>query len=344
MHLNVVDEKGCLYVVGTPIGNLEDFSPRARRILQEVDLVAAEDTRISGRLLRHFGIDSPLLSFHEHNVAQRLPGLLARLKGGARIALVSDAGMPCISDPGVEFVRACREANIKVVVIPGPTAAVTALVGSGFPSERFLFIGFLPAKGKSRREALAKLRTYDGLTVILYEAPHRLRKTLGDLAELGLGSVEIALARELTKRYETYILTTVDEAIRYYETTDPRGEYVLLVDMSGVGQAGEAGSDCDGTLASVIDDSATSNLGSWSLTQAYGGKVSKVEDQLSLTHQRIALATRFILEGMSTKDVVVAIQKWEAERDSVTKRNVLYEWIQSLKDFLYTEEGSEGEV
>ncbi|HHX37400.1 MAG TPA: 16S rRNA (cytidine(1402)-2'-O)-methyltransferase, partial [Clostridiaceae bacterium] len=185
MQLDFERKKGCLYVVGTPIGNLADISERALDVLAEVELVAAEDTRVSGRLLRHFDIQTPLISFHEHNVAQRLPGLLERLARGTQIALVSDAGMPCISDPGVDLVRACRERNIEVIVIPGPTAAVTALVGSGLRSDQFTFVGFLPAKGKSRREALARLLTLTSQSVILYEAPHRLRRTLTDLARIG---------------------------------------------------------------------------------------------------------------------------------------------------------------
>jgi 16S rRNA (cytidine1402-2'-O)-methyltransferase len=219
---------GQLYVVGTPIGNLEDISVRAIRILQTVDAIAAEDTRHTGKLLHHFQIKTLQLSYHQHNHQQRVPELINRLQQGQSIALVSDAGLPGISDPGYELVLACIEAGINVVPIPGPSAALTALMASGLPSDRFCFEGFLPAKGAKRREQLAQIQT-ESRTVILYESPHRLRQTLQDFSD-ALGSDRpMVVARELTKLHETFWRGTVGDAIAQYQAQDPRGEFTLII-------------------------------------------------------------------------------------------------------------------
>ncbi|MBD2305415.1 16S rRNA (cytidine(1402)-2'-O)-methyltransferase [Chroococcidiopsis sp. FACHB-1243] len=219
---------GTLYVVGTPIGNLEDISFRAVRILQSVDAIAAEDTRHTGKLLHHFQIKTPQLSYHEHNRNSRIPEIIDRLQTGKAIALVTDAGMPGISDPGYELVQACVEAEITVVPIPGASAVITALSAAGLPTDRFVFEGFLPAKGKPRRDRLEFLQT-ESRTIILYEAPHRLRQTLQDLAT-GFGAErQIVLARELTKLHEEFWRGKIEEAIAHYQQKEPQGEYTLVV-------------------------------------------------------------------------------------------------------------------
>ncbi len=219
---------GVLYVVGTPIGNLEDMTFRAVRILQTVDVIAAEDTRHTGKLLQHFQVETPQISCHQHNIQSRLPVLLERLHAGQKLALVTDAGMPGISDPGYELVQACVLEGILVVPIPGPTAAITALSASGLPTDRFCFEGFLPVKGGARRTRLTALQP-ETRTMILYEAPHRLRQTLKDLAEtLGIDRSTV-VSRELTKRYETFWRGTLAEAIAHFAVEDPRGEFTLVV-------------------------------------------------------------------------------------------------------------------
>ncbi|HEY9706824.1 MAG TPA: 16S rRNA (cytidine(1402)-2'-O)-methyltransferase [Oculatellaceae cyanobacterium] len=219
---------GTLYVVGTPIGNLEDMTFRAVRILQSVDAIAAEDTRHTGKLLEHFQIKTPQVSYHEHNRNERLPELLSQLSGGKSIALVTDAGVPGISDPGYELVKACVEAGIQVVPIPGANAAITALSAAGLPTERFTFEGFLPASGKDRKLRLESLQA-ESRTLIFYEAPHRIRATLQDLAECLGNERGIALARELTKMYEEFWRGTLEQAIAYYTQHEPKGEFTLIV-------------------------------------------------------------------------------------------------------------------
>lgn len=221
-------QPGSLYVVGTPLGNLEDISFRAVRILQSVDLIAAEDTRHTAKLLRHYQINTPQISYHEHNLRTRTPELLERLGQGQALALVTDAGMPGISDPGYDLVQACAAAAIPVVPIPGPTAAIAALSASGLPTDRFVFEGFLPAKGTTRRQRLEALAA-ETRTMILYEAPHRLRSTLQDLAE-ALGSERaITLARELTKLHEEFWRGTLKAASEHYQERPPQGEFTLVI-------------------------------------------------------------------------------------------------------------------
>ena len=217
-----------LYVVGTPIGNLEDITFRAVRILQTVDIIAAEDTRHTGKLLQHFQVKTPQVSYHEHNRTSRIPELLEHLVNNKAIALVSDAGMPGISDPGYELVKACIEAGIPVVPIPGASAAITALSAAGLPTDRFVFEGFLPAKSQHRQEHLESLQT-ESRTLIFYESPHRLRDTLQDLALVWGSDRQIVLGRELTKLYEEFWRGTIAEAIAHYVQREPQGEYTLVV-------------------------------------------------------------------------------------------------------------------
>lgn len=217
-----------LYVVGTPIGNLEDITFRAVQVLKEVDLIAAEDTRHTGGLLSHFQIATPQISYHDHNRHSRLTELIARLQQGQSIALVTDAGMPGISDPGYELVAACVEAGFAVVPIPGASAVVTALSAGGLPTDRFVFEGFLPPKGQERRDRLEALQS-ESRTIVLYEAPHRLKQTLTDLAATLGDDRSIVLARELTKRFEEFWRGTLAEAIAAYGDREPMGEFTVLV-------------------------------------------------------------------------------------------------------------------
>ena len=218
---------GTLYLVGTPIGNLEDLSPRAQETLRLVDFIAAEDTRVTLKLLNRFGIRKPLVSYYEHNKIESAAVILPRLLAGESCALVSDAGMPAISDPGEELVRLCAENGIPVASVPGPSAVVTALAMSGLPTQRFTFEGFLSTANKSRREHLETLR-HEHRTLVLYEAPHKLVETLEDLLQT-LGDRDVALCRELTKLHEEIIRTTLSGALERYRQERPRGEYVLVI-------------------------------------------------------------------------------------------------------------------
>lgn len=218
---------GTLYIVGTPIGNLEDITHRALRILKSVAVIACEDTRETRKLLHHFQIDTPTTSYHEHNQRTAGPALIRRLLEGEDVALVSDAGMPAISDPGEDLVRRAVEAGIPVVPVPGPTAFVTALVGAGLPTRRFAFEGFLPHKGRERRRALERLKAEER-TLILYEAPHRLLETLRDLHE-ALGDRQAAVGRELTKVHEQFVRGSLTQLIDHFTAHAPRGEFVLVL-------------------------------------------------------------------------------------------------------------------
>ncbi|CAD5982067.1 Ribosomal RNA small subunit methyltransferase I [Planktothrix tepida] len=221
-------QAGTLYIVGTPIGNLEDITLRAIKILQSVDWIAAEDTRHTAKLLHHFDIKTSQLSYYEHNQHRRIPTLVASLRQGNAIALVTDAGMPGISDPGYELVKACIEAEIPVIPIPGVSASLTALSAAGLPTDRFVFEGFLPTKNKERQNRLTLLQT-ESRTLILYEAPHRLLETLTDLAQ-SLGSKRsIVIARELTKLHEEFWRGTLAEAVQYYQDHNPKGELTLVI-------------------------------------------------------------------------------------------------------------------
>lgn len=236
--------KGTLYVVATPIGNLGDLSSRARDVLASVALIAAEDTRHSSRLLRHLGIDCPMMSLHEHNEASRVEPLLARLEAGEDVALISDAGTPLISDPGFVLVRALRERDVQVIPVPGPCALVAALSASGLPTDRFLFAGFLPVKGGARRTRLETL-VQRGETLVFYESPHRIRDTLADLAAV-FGERRLVLARELTKTFETFLDGSAASLLKTLDA-DPdqaRGEFVIMVE--GAEETGRDSAEVEG--------------------------------------------------------------------------------------------------
>ena len=219
---------GTLYLVATPIGNLADLSERAVKTLSEVDFIAAEDTRNSGKLLACFGISKPLVSYYEHNKKEKGEVIVSRLLAGESCALVTDAGTPAISDPGEDLVRLCAERGVNVTSVPGACAAVNALALSGLATAKFVFEGFLPVPKAERRERLEEL-SGEKRTMILYEAPHKLRTTLADLKE-AFGNRKIALCRELTKLNEEILRTTLDGAIAHYEEREPRGEYVLILE------------------------------------------------------------------------------------------------------------------
>ena len=222
-------KKGVLYLVGTPIGNLSDLSERAIKVLSEVDFIAAEDTRNSLRLLTHLGIRKTMISYFEHNKQERGEQIVARLKDGESGALITDAGMPAISDPGEDLVRLCAENGVPVSTIPGPCAAITALTLSALPTGRFTFEGFLSANKSERRASLSELEN-EKRTMIFHEAPHKLKATLSDMKTAFGGDRKIALCRELTKLNEEVLRLTLDEAVEYYSQNDPRGEYVLVVE------------------------------------------------------------------------------------------------------------------
>lgn len=219
---------GILYLCATPIGNLGDMTPRVVETLRSVDLIAAEDTRNSLKLMTHFEIHTPMTSYHEYNKVEKAYTLIAKLQEGQNIALITDAGTPAISDPGEVLVRMCLEAGIRVTSLPGAAACITALTMSGLSTRRFCFEGFLPPDKKERTEILEDCRE-ESRTMIFYEAPHHLKKTLQELAAV-LGDRKITLCRELTKRFETVMPTTIFAATDYFETNDPRGEYVLVIE------------------------------------------------------------------------------------------------------------------
>ncbi|MCI7768225.1 MAG: 16S rRNA (cytidine(1402)-2'-O)-methyltransferase [Oscillospiraceae bacterium] len=236
---------GKLYVVGTPIGNLEDITYRAVRILSEVDFICAEDTRVTVKLLNHFDIKKPLVSYHEHSSSHVSENIIERLQSGESCAVVTDAGMPCISDPGEDLVRKCRDLDIPVESVPGPTAMATAAAICGIPASRFAFEGFLSVTKKQRYAHLEAVAG-DTHTLIFYEAPHKLRATLEDMLKY-FGDRRISICRELTKLHEEVIRTTISEAINYYEENSPRGEYVLVVEG-----ASEADNDKEYTLEDAV--------------------------------------------------------------------------------------------
>lgn len=217
-----------LYVVGTPIGNLSDMSPRALEILGSVDFIAAEDTRVTMKLLTHFDIHKPLVSYYEHNLREKGEYIVDRISAGENCAIVTDAGMPCISDPGEDLVRLCAERGIEVNVVPSPTAAMSALAISGLPTSRFSFEGFLSVTKKQRNAHLDEIKDYKR-TLIFYEAPHKLKNTLDDLLS-ALGDRRISLCRELTKIHEEVLRGKISEMIDYYSDKTPKGEYVLVVE------------------------------------------------------------------------------------------------------------------
>ncbi len=225
---------GTLYLCATPIGNLGDMTPRVVETLHTVDVIAAEDTRNSIKLLNHFDIHTPMTSYHEYNKVEKARQLVKQLTEGQNIALITDAGTPAISDPGEVLVRMCLELGIAVTSLPGPAACITALTLSGLPARRFCFEGFLPAEKKEKAVVLQEL-AQESRTMILYEAPHHLVRTLEELYQT-LGQRRITLCRELTKRFETVMPTTLEEAMAYYREEEPRGEYVLVIEGKSLEQ------------------------------------------------------------------------------------------------------------
>ena len=233
------DMQGKLYLCATPIGNLDDITFRVLETLKTVDLIAAEDTRHSIKLLNHFNIKTPMTSYHEYNKVEKARVLVEKMKEGTNIALITDAGTPGISDPGEELVRQCHEAGIELTSLPGPAACITALTISGLPTRRFCFEAFLPTEKKEKQWILEELKT-ETRTIILYEAPHHLLRTLKELYE-ALGDRRATICRELTKKYETAFLTTLSGAISHYEENEPKGECVIVLEGRSIGELKEEG-------------------------------------------------------------------------------------------------------
>ncbi|MCD7891306.1 MAG: 16S rRNA (cytidine(1402)-2'-O)-methyltransferase [Ruminococcus sp.] len=239
---------GIFYVIGTPIGNMGDITLRQLETLKNVDFVCAEDTRVTVKLFNRYEIKKPLVSFHEHSTRGAAEGIISRLLAGESCGIVTDAGMPCISDPGEILVKMCAENEIDVRVIPGPSAVVSAVTVSGLSTSRFTFEGFLPVQKKQRSERLEKLRG-ETATMVFYEAPHKLRGTLDDLAEYFGGGRKISICRELTKIHEEVLRFTLDEAVQYYSEHEPKGEFVLVAE--GCGELSGSSITIDEALAQV---------------------------------------------------------------------------------------------
>ncbi|KRM80521.1 hypothetical protein FD36_GL001257 [Fructilactobacillus sanfranciscensis DSM 20451] len=266
-------DTGKLYLIPTPIGNLEDMTFRAVNLLKEVDLIAAEDTRNTQKLLNHFEIKTKQISFHEHNTESRIPELIKKMEDGLNIGQVSDAGMPSISDPGHELVERCIEMGIPVVSIPGPSAGMTSLIASGLSPQPFLFYGFLNRKPKEQRAELEEL-SQEKPTLIFYEAPHRLKKTLVNLQKV-LGNRKATLGRELTKRYEEYIRGTLDDLVQWSQDTQIRGEFVIMVAGNPDGTLVD-NADEDALLALSIEDQVQKLIDSGEKTNAAIKQVAKL--------------------------------------------------------------------
>lgn len=239
--------QGKLYLCATPIGNLDDITLRVLETLKSVDLIAAEDTRHSIKLLNHFNIKTPMTSYHEYNKVEKARYLVEKMREGVNVALITDAGTPGISDPGEELVRQCHEAGIELTSLPGPAACITALTISGLPTRRFCFEAFLPTDKKEKQWILEELKT-ETRTIVLYEAPHHLLRTLRELYE-ALGDRKATICRELTKKYETAFLTTLGGAIRYYEENEPKGECVIVLEGRSIGELRAEGQKDWGEMA-----------------------------------------------------------------------------------------------
>lgn len=247
-------ERGKLYICPTPIGNLEDISFRTIRTLEEADLIAAEDTRHTIKLLNHYDIKKPLTSYHEHNIKEKGMELIEKLNNGTNIALVSDAGMPGISDPGEVLIGEAIDEGIEVIVLPGATASITALVGSGLPTDKFIFEGFLSPKKNERVKELKRIKEYK-YTTIIYEAPHRLLNLLEDMLD-ALGKRKISISRELTKKYEETFRGTIDEALDYFRDSGVRGEFVLIIEGNQEEEVEEE-VDIESLLRKLIEEGMT---------------------------------------------------------------------------------------
>ncbi|MCK9614001.1 MAG: 16S rRNA (cytidine(1402)-2'-O)-methyltransferase [Candidatus Omnitrophica bacterium] len=217
-----------LYIVATPIGNLEDITLRAIRILKEADFVLAEDTRKTGFLLAHFGVKKPLVSFFEHSEVKKIPWVVEELKKGKNLALVSDAGTPTLSDPGYKLVRECRYEKLPITIIPGPSSVAAALSGTSIPHDKFIFLGYLPRKHNERVKLIGKLKGLES-AIVFFESPFRILSALQDIKEV-TGNVKIAIARELTKKFEEVVESNIEEAILRFEKAKPRGEFVVILD------------------------------------------------------------------------------------------------------------------
>ena len=270
---------GILYVVGTPIGNLGDFSPRAVQVLSECDFIAAEDTRVTIKLLNHFGIKKPMVSYYEHNRAQRGGVIIDRLLNGENCALVSDAGMPIISDPGEDLTKLCHENGIQVLAVPGPCAFVTALAISGMPSGRFTFEGFLTVSKQNRKKHLEELIN-EKRTMIFYEAPHKLASTLSDMAKYW-GNRNIALVKEITKIHENVERTTLFDAAEKYKDGSAKGEYVLIVEGKPEEEDEEITIEVAVEMAKkLVDDGLSKNEAAKEIAKETGLKKSDIYKSL----------------------------------------------------------------
>lgn len=269
---------GKLYIVGTPIGNLEDFSPRAKRILGEVDFIAAEDTRVTVKLLNHLGISKPMVAYFEHNKKERGNTVIEKMLSGETCAIVTDAGMPAISDPGEDLIRECHERGIEVESVPGPTAFATALALSGMPSGRFCFEGFLSVNKPSRKQHLSEVKN-ERRTLIFYEAPHKLIKTLADMYE-AFGDRKIAIVREITKIHETVMRTSFSEAIEFYKSNEPRGEYVLIIEGAKEERVSYTLEDAVRLAKKFIDEGQPSSAAAKEAAQITGIKKSDIYKQM----------------------------------------------------------------
>ena len=269
---------GKLYVVGTPIGNLGDFSPRATQTLEKVDFLAVEDTRVTVKLLNHFGLKKEMLSYYEHNKASKGNLILERLLSGETCALMSDAGMPAISDPGEDLVRLCHQNGVEVESVPGPSAITTALAIAGMPSGRFCFEGFLTTQKNGRRQHLQSLKT-EQRTMIFYEAPHKLLATLKDMLDT-FGERDIAVVRELTKLHETVFHTTLSGALEHYTENAPRGEFVLIIKGAEPEIQEYTLDDAVKIAQKLVDDGQSTSFASKEAAKITGLKKSDIYKQL----------------------------------------------------------------
>lgn len=269
---------GKLYIVGTPIGNLEDISPRGRRILSEVDFIAAEDTRVTIKLLNHLGISKPMVAYFEHNKKERGNTVIEKILSGESCAIVTDAGMPAISDPGEDLIRECHERGIEVESVPGPTAFATALALSGMNSGRFCFEGFLSVNKPSRKQHLDEIKN-EKRTMIFYEAPHKLIKTLNDMYAT-FGERNIAIVREITKIHETVMRTSFSEAIEFYKQNEPRGEYVLIIEGAKEETVSYTLSDAVVLAKKLMNNGMSTSLAAKEAAATTGIKKSEIYKQM----------------------------------------------------------------